>query len=198
MAENNVEQNWSLNLNVAGVQARQGVGGGYVEPVTGAYRVKITEAVLYKKDDGKSSIRFQTVFSEGEFAGAEQRIYIGTDLSKQGNLRSWKTALLSAGYTAAQIETGAVDISGENFVGREAFVYYKAKDANDPTSQPDRQFITPEAFASFHGEASTTAQAAKAQTGAKLGAAAATSAAPAAASVPAPRGAGALRAMLGK
>lgn len=198
MSENNVEQNWSLNINVAGVQARQGVGGGYVEPVTGAYRVKITEAVLYKKDDGKSSVRFQTVFADGEFAGAEQRLYIGTDTTKTGNLRSWKTALLSAGYTSAQVETGAVDISGENFVGREAFVYYKAKDANDPTSQPDRQFITPEAFASFNGEASTTAQAAKAQKVGQLGGASATTAAPAAASVPAPKGSGALRAMLGK
>lgn len=191
----NIETNWTLSVNVSGVQARTSIPGtGFVQPTTGGYRVKITEAVRYIKED-KSSIRFQTVIVGGEFDGAEQRLFIGTDLTKQGNQRSWKTALLSCGYTAAQIEAGEIQIGAESFTGREAFIYFKAKDENDPTSQPDRQFITPESFASLNGEAVTVSSAAKAESkaagGAKLGAASAASAAPKPA-------AGALRAMLGK
>ncbi len=189
------QKSFSLTMNVSKVAARQGVGGGYAEPATGAYKVSITEVVLYQKDDGKSSVRFQTVFTEGEFAGSEQRLYIGTDLSKAGNLRSWKTALLSAGYTAAQIENGEVDITPETFAGREAFIYYKAKDANDPTSQPDRQFITPESFATLTGETAKAEQAPAAKVAAP---AAAKVAAPAAAVAPKPGGAQNLRSLLGK
>ena len=187
---------WNLKATFAGVAARQGVGSsGFVQPTTGAYRVKVTEAVKNVKDDGKESIRFQTVFIGGEFDGVEQRVYIGCDISKAGNLRSWKTALLSCGYSAAQIETGEIDLGSETFVGREAFVYYKAKDENDPTSQPDRQFITPESYASFHGEAVTVSNAAKADVKAapKLGALGAATAA-----APKPAASGALKAMLGR
>ena len=188
---------WNLKATFAGVQARTNVGGtGFQQPTTGAYRVKVTEAIKNVKEDGKESIRFQTVFIGGEFDGVEQRVYIGCDISKAGNLRSWKTALLSCGYSAAQIETGEIDLGSETFVGREAFVYYKAKDENDPTSQPDRQFITPESYASFHGEAVTVSNAAKAEvkTGAtKLGALGAVTAA-----APKPAASGALKAMLGR
>lgn len=186
---------WNLKATFSGVTARQGVGGsGFVQPTTGAYKVKITEAIKNIKEDGKESIRFQTVFIGGDFEGVEQRIYVGCDISKAGNLRSWKTALHSAGYSAAQLETGEIDLGPETFVGREAFVYYKAKDENDPTSQPDRQFITPESYASFHGEAVVVSNAAKsAVTGVVAGKLGAVTAA-----APKPSASGALKAMLGR
>jgi hypothetical protein len=197
MSEN---KNWSAQINVAGVQARN-PGAGYVEPETGAYKVNITEAIEYDKD-GKKSVRFQTVIAEGPFAGVETRLFIGLDLTKAGNLRSWKTALLSCGYTAAQIETGEIGISEETFNGKEAYIYYKAKDVNDPTSQSDRQFITPESFSSLTGtEIAVAAAPVAAKASVKAPAkAAAPAAAPAmtVTAAPKPAGAGGLRAMLGK
>lgn len=142
---------WLIDdVNLAGVAARN-TGGGYVEPTTGAYKVRITGTEQYQKED-RTSIRFQTVIAEGEFEGVEMRLYIGTDLSKVGNQRSWKTALLSAGVNPTIIESGSLrNLSSDQFDNKFAYVYYKAKDANDPSSQADRQFITPESYASLSG-----------------------------------------------
>jgi hypothetical protein len=149
MAGNN---SWTATINVAAVAARN-VGGGFVEPTTGAYKVRITETEQYEKD-GKSSVKFQTVIADGEFSGSETRLFIGLDLSKDGNKRSWKTALLSIGIPAAEVDKGDVSIGADTFKDADAFIYYKAKNPDDATSQSDRQFITPEQYAKLtSGEA---------------------------------------------
>jgi len=152
--------NWSATVNVASVAARN-VGGGFTEPTTGAYRVRITETEEYEKD-GKKSVKFQTVIAEGEFAGSETRLFIGLDLSKDGNKRSWKTALLSVGIPAAEVDKGDVSIGADTFKDADAFIYYKAKNPDDSTSQSDRQFITPEQFAKLTSEGGASASTAAA------------------------------------
>jgi hypothetical protein len=152
--------NWNMDVNLAGVAARA-PGGAFVEPATGAYKVKITATEAYEKD-GKSSVKFQTVIEGGDFGGTEVRLFLGADLSKLGNQRSWKTALLSAGYNAAAIEAGQISIGSKTFEGKTAYVYYKAKDVNDPSSQSNREFITPESYATLSGEAPAAAASASA------------------------------------
>lgn len=141
---------WNMDVNLAGVAARA-PGGAFVEPATGAYKVKITATEAYEKD-GKSSVKFQTVIDGGDFNGTEVRLFLGADLSKTGNQRSWKTALLSAGYNAAQIEAGQISIGEKTFENKPAFIYYKAKDPNDPSSQANREFITAESYATLTGQ----------------------------------------------
>jgi len=141
--------NWNMDVNLAGVAARS-PGGTFVEPATGAYKVKVTATEAYEKD-GKSSVKFQTVIEGGDFAGTEVRLFLGADLSKMGNQRSWKTALLSAGYNSASIEAGQISIGDKTFENKTAYIYYKAKDPNDPTSQSNREFITAESFATLTG-----------------------------------------------
>lgn len=184
---------WNASINVANVAARN-VGGGYAEPETGAYKVKITGTELHEKE-GRQSVKFQTQIMGGSFDGSETRIYIGLDLAKVGNQRSWKTALLSCGYDASQIDVGDLSISADTFDGKEAFIYYKAKDPNDSTSQPDKQFITPQQYATLTGAtAAPAAPAASAK--AKLGA---TSAPSMTVTTPQPKGgAASIRNMLGK
>ncbi len=188
---------WNASINVANVAARN-VGGGYAEPVTGAYKVKIVSTEMYEKE-GRQSVKFQTSIVGGDYDGTETRLFIGLDLSKVGNQRSWKTAMLSCGYTADQIDVGDITIGADSFDGKEACIYYKAKDPNDATSQSDRQFITPQQFATLTG--ATEAPAAPAASAkAKLGAPAA-KAAPAmnVTSAPKPSGnAASIRNMLGK
>lgn len=137
--------NWQItDVNLSGVEARQGPGN-FVEPPTGYYKVKITGTESYQKED-KTSVKFQTVIADGEHAGVELRLFIGADLSKLGNLRSWKTALLSVGANA---DVNA--IRADMFEGKFAYIHFKAKDPNDQNSQSDKQFITPEAYASNTG-----------------------------------------------
>jgi len=145
--------NWQIdNVDLKDVAARSGPGG-YVEPVTGPYKVKITGTEAYQKED-RTSVKFQCVVADGEYAGTEMRLFIGADLSKLGNLRSWKTALLSVG-SSADVNT----IRADQFDNKVAYVYFKAKDPNDASSQSDKQFITPEAYASLTGSAKPAASA---------------------------------------
>lgn len=147
---------WNIpNVNLAGVPVRNtGGSGGYAEPTTGAYKVKITNSDVYTKEGGDStSIRFQCVIADGDFAGTELRVYIGTDLTKVGLQRSWKTALLSAGMNGNLIENGNIGVlSADQFDGKMAYIYYKAKDVNAGIAYPSREFITPDAYAALHSE----------------------------------------------
>lgn len=138
---------WQFEANFDGVAARNGAAS--VTPATGAYEVTISEAAGYEKDGAINSVCFKTFVNEGEFKGAEVRIFIGTDLSKAGNQRSWKTALLSCGLNPQ----GKVSFAESTFKGKKAYVYFKAKDADNETSQPEKYFITPEAFTSLQGNA---------------------------------------------
>lgn len=186
------EQTWSKTINVAGAGVR-GPGSGFQEPPTGAYKVKVIKTSPYEKDGQVASIRFDTQITEGDAAGTELRVFIGVDTDKAGNRTSWRTAMLSCGYAPAQIDAGAIEIGADTFDGRDAYLYFKARDPNDATSQSDRRFITPEAYASLVGDTATAAPTTTAS-----------AAKPAASTVPAvnvatkPAGAGGLRAMLGK
>jgi hypothetical protein len=201
-----VNTQFALTVNLSEVAARTGIPGqGGIDLPTGGYKVKVTEAGVYEKEPGRQSLRFLTVVTEGEFAGTEVKpgIYIGLDLSKPGNLRSLKTALMSCGYTAAQLEVGNINIDASTFMDREAFVYIKAKDANDPSSQGDKQFITPQAFAQLSGSAAgsiaatTTVAAPKASLGTPVAAPSLGGSPAMSVTAPKPSGGG-LRAMLGK
>lgn len=177
---------WQMNVNVAGAGVR-GPGSGYQEPATGAYKVRVTKAEEYAKDGVVASIRFSTEIDGGDFAGTDVRVYIGTDLNKGGNRTSWRTALLSCGYTPAQIDAGELAVGPTTFEGKTAYIYNKARDPNDPTSQSDRRFITEEAFKSLMGETVTAAAPAAAK-----------ATVPSVSVAAKPAAAGGLRAMLGK
>ena len=183
---------WGFTANFQNVAAR-GVPGAGSEPTTGAYKVKIVSTESYNND---SSVKFQLSISEGDFAGYETRIFIGTDVAKTGNLRSWKTALLSAGYAKETVEAGEVNVGEDTFAGKEAYIYYKARDTNDASSQSERNFISPDQFKSLTGTGAIVGEKVSTNT-AKVPAM--NVAAPAAA-MPAPKsgGAASLKAMLGK
>ncbi len=148
---------FQLEGNLSGVGVR--TGGQYTEPATGAYRVTVTEVTPYEKDGAINSVRFQTVIADGEFAGSEIRVFIGTDLSKAGNQKSWRTALISCGKSAAQVDT-LKTWGDSDFLNKTAFIYYKAKNPDDATAQADKFFITPDAFANHTGNAAGASKAA--------------------------------------
>ena len=149
--------NWSAAINVAGVKARS-PGGGYTEPATGAYKVKITGTEQYEKD-GKQSVQVQTVIVGGEFDGSETRIFLGLDLSKSGNQRSWRAALASIGVSDSQLDSGVLTVNNQLFDGAEAYIYYKAKSPDDANSQSQREFITPSQFATLTSQTGAPAAA---------------------------------------
>ena len=146
---------WELEGNFSDVSARNGAATQI--PVAGAYEVTISAAGPHKKEDGSiASIVFDGTINSGDFAGSTIKVWVGTDLSKAGNKRSWKTALLSIGTPASQVD-GPLRFNEATFKGKKAFMYFKPKAENDANSQRESYFITPEAAASLTGTASNSA-----------------------------------------
>jgi hypothetical protein len=141
--------------NFANVTARN--GAATQTPVTGAYEVTISHAGPHKKEDGTTaSILFDGTIVGGDYAGSVIKVWVGTDLSKAGNNRSWKTALLSIGTPSSQVD-GPLRYGEATFKGKKAFMYFKAKEEGVENSQRESYFITPDAFASLKGNASQVA-----------------------------------------
>lgn len=150
---------FSISVNLTGAGERKGPGGA--EPVTGAYKVVLAEPTPHVKqgEAEAGSILFKaTIADGGEHDGYVANIYLGLDMSKDGNRRGWRTALLSSGYSAAEIDGGDINLTPELFTGREAFIYYKARDPNDRASQSDKYFVTAEGYERLKNEAPVAAQ----------------------------------------
>jgi len=138
---------FTLTVNLTGAGAKRGPGGSGEPTVSNAYKVAIQSVKGHAKKDGDgtvSSVEFKAAILEGDFAGYVAQMYIGLDTSKEGNRRSWRTALLSAGYEASEIDGGELTLTPETFEGREAWIFFQARDFNDKGSQSDKYFITPE------------------------------------------------------
>lgn len=152
-----------IEANFTDVDVRNpGPKGGRRPLETGAYKVKITgvtENIREGEMEAKSYM-VQTVVVGGDYDGSETRLYLGKDLQKQGNIRSWKAALLSIGTKPAALEGGSIRFDTDDLVNKTAYIYFKAKDENDPTSQPNREFITPESYNSITGNTGVTMKAA--------------------------------------
>ena len=153
--------NWTLSLNVAGVRP-QDAGG--VDLPTGAYEAKTIGVTLRDGKEGKAPhYRFDVEITSGEFAGAAQLIVAGSDLSKDGNVRTWRTTLQSHGYAPELLDRGQISIGATSFVGKKCYIFVKAAEGEEEYS--DRRFITPERFVLLAKTAPRAAQA-----GAVLGA----------------------------
>lgn len=193
---------FKFNVNLTGAGERKGPSGAAI-PVTGPYKVEIAEPKLYTKqgEAEASSLLFDcTVQDGGEFDGYVAKIYIGLDFSKDGNRRGLRTALLSAGYTAEQIDGGDIDITPDLFVGKSAHIFIQAGDPNDKTAQTSKYFITPEGYERLKNNAAATDSTVSVKTTmvATKPAVSAPAVTPAAAVAAKPKVGGGLKAMLGK
>lgn len=138
---------FSLTVNLTGAGAKRGPGGSGEPTVSNAYKVIINSVKGHAKKDSDgsvTSVEFKAALVDGDFAGYVAQMYIGLDTTKEGNRRSWRTALLSAGYTEAEVDGGEITLTPETFEGREAWIFYQARDLNDKGSQSDKYFITPD------------------------------------------------------
>ena len=139
---------YAIDFTGAKAQGAMGEKGGDNRiPDEGVYKVNIVELKDHetKNDDGSTRISqmFQLVIAEGEFAGKEMRVYLGTDFTKAGVRNQWFTALLSAGYTESEILSASA-FKDSNFVGRTAFIQFIH--AKDGGKNHTRNFITPSSY----------------------------------------------------
>ena len=180
-----------VNLAGAGVQSAVNSGGMLK---TGPYKVLITaiEDHTAKGETESKSFKISAKVTDGDFAGNVQYLYLGKDFQKDGVRKQWRTLLLSCGYTTAQVDQKNLQLKDELFLNQEACIYFKEKDANDPTSQPDRKFISLSEYESLVGGTEITTAPPVGNSPVKG------AAVPAMTMTPKPAGAAGLRAMIGK
>lgn len=158
------------DFTLAGAKEQGAPGSGGVLPPKGNYEVRISETKNHTNSEGKVSVLCQLHFT-GDYEGAECRIYLGTDLSVQGNRNAWLTALKSVGTDAgvlAQLADGRVYggvNTGELMDGKTAYIFWEPKNVEAGKANDEKRFITKEAYlagSSGHAQvAQTTATAPK-------------------------------------
>lgn len=179
-------------VNLAGAGVQRAVSSGSMLK-TGPYKVTISaieEHTTQKDGETRKSYKVVAKVTDGDYAGNEQWLYLGTDFNKDGVRKQWRTLLLSCGYTAEQVDQKNLKLTDSLFLGQEACIYFKEKDQNDPTSQPDRKFIALSEYESLIGGTEVVA--------APVGNSPVKAAVPAMTMTPKPAGAAGLRAMIGK
>ena len=144
---------WSISANLAGVAG----GGDFVPLPVGVYKAQIVSTEEYtKQDTGSTTIKFQLRVTEGPHKGGEARVFIGMDLSKQGNMISLKNALLSIGTKPEVLEQGQVKITDKTFEGKACYIRISENEKpSDPKYKFDVRFITAARFESENGRGAT-------------------------------------------
>ena len=136
MAENLERMIFSMDLS----QGQVRMGGGDSRPLEpGFYRVRI--AACGRHSD--SSVKFVAEVIEGEQAGKDAWVFLGTDASKLGNQNSWKTALASMGFDATKVGADT-QIDTDLFLDKTA--YLRVLPQRDDPTKTDRTLITEEEY----------------------------------------------------
>lgn len=133
---------------------------------TGAYRVMIMDSEQRTNDEGKVSLSFTVEVTEGEHKGSRTWVTQGVDFSKEGNKKSWVGLLLSIGAPRATIDNpGGLKLNPGSFLNRPGYIYVKAAPEGEKDAFDNRNFITPEQYATLAAQQ----QAAAPQVGSAVG-----------------------------
>lgn len=139
--------NWSLQVNVAGVQPFE--PGAFTRVPEGPYAVLITDSEMKAAKDpqGAPNLVFDVkIIEAGASQGVTAKLYVGTDLTKEGNKKHLRALLLGVGANAAALDGGAVAITAEMFIGKTAFIYVESREGKDGQGRDmldNRNFIAP-------------------------------------------------------
>lgn len=154
---------WVLAVNVAGVKPME---PGFPKIPTGAYAcvVKDTNQKASSTPGNPPNIEVEGVITEeGEAKGIPIRMFLGTDLTKDGNKKSWRSFLLGVGASPAILDQQTLNLSDELLVGKTFYIYNKqapegAKRDDGKPAYDDRTFIAPDYYAQKKQEAAQQAQ----------------------------------------
>lgn len=133
-----------FQANVAGVQSAEGVGG--VDLPEGYYTAKIVKVDAETTQNGRNQVVFRLEVTSPGYEGAVRHNRLGVPQTQDDKvLMFWRAALLSVGYTPAQIDGGPVNFGPDLFVNRTCQFYYKP--GNKETGVYEKLlFLSPETY----------------------------------------------------
>jgi hypothetical protein len=134
MANENLQ--WSISLDLAGVPLL----GFFVPLPTGPYKVKITRTVEVD-NEGKKTVRVShVVLDDGPCKNLPVDLNLGKDLTKKGNVYSWKRLMASVGASGDVLERNGLVVGPDTLKDRTAYIHVTEKQEGEEYDQ--RQYIT--------------------------------------------------------
>lgn len=125
---NNENHNWSFPMNVAGVEAWSGGGGGAMEE---NYNKAVITAA-YLKEPTSKSVTLKLEVAEGDYKGRKMVRWLKIPTSPDDKVRHyWRAAFESAGYTATELDAGDFTCKPDLLLGRVAHVHFVPAEDED-------------------------------------------------------------------
>lgn len=119
--EENVNREWSFDINLSGIEAPSGKGGQRVPE--GFYKVQITD--MYTKADKPERIIIKCVIADGPFKGQVRTDGLRLPRDANDNVRYYWRALAEAvGFAPSQLDSGSITFAPATFVSKYGGVHY--------------------------------------------------------------------------
>lgn len=131
---------WSLPLNLQNVSPLDPTSFGLP---TGVYEVTITDSDSKASNDPSKppNVVVECVVKDGDHKGSSVSVWMGTDVSKKGVLRSWRGLLESIGAPTAALDAGNLTVGPETLGGKTAYLYIVARNPDEKDSFDQRNFV---------------------------------------------------------
>lgn len=110
-------------INVAGVEASPDGGGSFLD--TGCHRLTIMAVVEKAASTGRPQLELDLAGPEGK---TKCWVNLVKDGDKAGVFKTVRNFMESVGYTAEDLDAGAVELDTDELVGREMLIHYIAGD----------------------------------------------------------------------
>jgi len=124
--EINVNRDWSLNVNLSGLNAPTGQKN--LEVPEGYYKAKVTDMYV-NPEKNPNRVVLKLTINEGPFSGTVRTDGMSIPKSEDDKVRYyWRGLAESAGYTPAMLDGGSIALGRDTFINRDVSIYFAPKE----------------------------------------------------------------------
>jgi hypothetical protein len=137
--EDNMDRDWRFTVNLSGVAAP--TGRKALEVPEGYYKVVVSDAYV-NPERNKDRVIFKLTISEGAYTGSIRTTGMNRPTGEDDNVRFyWRGIAESTGYTATELDAGAIELAPATFISREAYIHFVPKSEGNQWEKVD--FLSP-------------------------------------------------------
>lgn len=123
--EINLNRDWSVNINLSGIAAP--TGNKVMDIPEGYYKVKISD-MYTNPERNPNRVIIKLTVQDSPFTGVIRTDGLNMPKSDDDKVRYyWRGLAESVGYTPAQLDGGAIQITRESFMDKTAHIHYTPK-----------------------------------------------------------------------
>ena len=137
--EDNMDRDWRFTVNLSGVAAP--TGRKNLEVPEGYYKVIVSDAYV-NPERNKDRVIFKLTIAEGAYTGSIRTTGMNRPTGADDNVRFyWRGIAESTGYTATELDAGAIELAPATFISREAYIHFVPKSEGNQWEKVD--FLSP-------------------------------------------------------